>query len=62
VPVVAITDGPLSPPVRFASVSFEVVEAEVRAFRSLSASMCLALALAVSFGHRLEVPAKRPGA
>ncbi len=59
VPVIAITDSPLSPLVRFASVSFEVVEAEVQAFRSLSASMCLALALVVSLGHRLESGAGR---
>jgi DNA-binding MurR/RpiR family transcriptional regulator len=54
VPVVAITDGPLSPLAPFARVSLEVVEAEVQAFRSLSASMCLALALAVALGHRLD--------
>ncbi len=60
-PVIAITDSPLSPLVRFATVSFEVIEAEVEAFRPLSASMCLALALVVSLGHRLqEVPASGP--
>lgn len=59
VPVIAITDSPLSPLARFASVSFEVIEAEVQAFRSLSASMCLALALVVSLGHRLETAAGR---
>lgn len=57
VPVIAITDSLLSPLARFARVSFEVVEAEVQAFRSLSASMCLALALVVSLGHRLEAEA-----
>lgn len=57
VPVIAITDSPLSPLIRFASVGFEVVEAEVQAFRSLSASMCLALTLVVALGHRLDASA-----
>jgi DNA-binding MurR/RpiR family transcriptional regulator len=54
VPAIVITDGPLSPLTQFASVSFEVIEAEVETFRSLSASMCLALVLMVALGHRLE--------
>lgn len=54
IPVIAITDSPLSPLARIATVSFEVVEAEVEAFRPLSASMCLALTLVVALGHRLE--------
>jgi DNA-binding MurR/RpiR family transcriptional regulator len=54
VPAIVITDGPLSPLTRFATVSFEVIEAEVETFRSLSASMCLALVLVVALGHRLE--------
>lgn len=58
-PVVAITDGPLSPLARLATVSLEVVEAEVQAFRSLSASMCLALALAVALGQKLEAGQRR---
>jgi DNA-binding MurR/RpiR family transcriptional regulator len=54
VPAIVITDGPLSPLTPFATVSFEVIEAEVETFRSLSASMCLALVLVVALGHRLE--------
>jgi DNA-binding MurR/RpiR family transcriptional regulator len=54
VPTIVITDGPLSPLTQFATVSFEVIEAEVETFRSLSASMCLALVLVVALGHRLE--------
>jgi DNA-binding MurR/RpiR family transcriptional regulator len=54
VPVVAITDGPLSPLLRHADVGFEVVEAEVEAFRPLSASMCLALSLVVALGQHLD--------
>jgi DNA-binding MurR/RpiR family transcriptional regulator len=60
-PVVAITDGPLSPLARIATVSLEVVEAEVQSFRSLSASMCLALVLAVALGQRLEADAATAG-
>jgi hypothetical protein len=37
-----------------AKVAFEVLELEVAGFRSLSASMCLALGLVVSLGERLE--------
>ncbi len=48
--VVAITDSPLA---RSAGASFEVVEAEIRAFRSLSASTYPVLAL----GDRLETTA-----
>ncbi|MCZ6587787.1 MAG: MurR/RpiR family transcriptional regulator [Alphaproteobacteria bacterium] len=51
--IVAITDGPLSPLVGPADVSFEVEEAQVESFRALSASMCLALALVVGLGYRL---------
>jgi len=54
VPAIVVTDGPLSPLTRSATVSLEVVEAEVETFRSLSASMCLALVLVVALGHRLE--------
>ena len=53
VSMVAITDSPLSPLVRPATVSFEIMENEVHAFRSLTAPMCLALTLAVSLGHRV---------
>jgi len=54
VPVIGLTDSPLSPLARSASVSLEVVEAEVEAFRPLAASMCLALALVVALGHHLH--------
>ena len=53
IPLIGITDGPLSPLARFADVSFEVVEGEARGFRPLSAAMCLVLALAVSLGHHI---------
>lgn len=63
VPIVAVTDGPLSPLVGLARVAFEVEDAELREFRALSATMCLSLALVVQLGQRLaeRVPARRRG-
>ncbi len=53
VPIVSITDSPLSPLAMESSVTFEVRENEDRAFRSLVAPMCLAQTLVVALGHRL---------
>jgi DNA-binding MurR/RpiR family transcriptional regulator len=53
VPIIGITDGPLSPLARLAEVSLEVVESEVQDFRPLSAAMCLALTITVALGHHL---------
>nr|WP_319390351.1 MurR/RpiR family transcriptional regulator [uncultured Cohaesibacter sp.] len=52
--VVAITDTPLSPLSGLADVSLEVVEEDVGGFRTYSATFCLAAALAVSIGTRLN--------
>lgn len=52
VPVIAITDSPFSPLVPSADVQFEIVEADYSGFRSLSATLCLAMALAVATGAR----------
>ena len=52
VPVIAITDSPFSPLSPGARVQFEVVEADYSGFRSLSATLCLAMALAVATGAR----------
>ncbi len=48
VPVVAITDSPFSPLTRNAKAWIEVVESDYGAFRSLSATMTVAIAVAVS--------------
>lgn len=48
VPVVAITDSPFSPLTRCARAWIEVVESDYGAFRSLCATMTVALAIAVS--------------
>lgn len=53
VPVIAITDVTLSPLYSLATVSFEVEEASVKNFRSLSATMCLAISLIISLGQSL---------
>ena len=59
VPVIAITDGPLSPLVRSATVAFELGDDSSRPFRSLVEPLCLAQSLVVSVGHQL---AERNGA
>ena len=53
VPVVAITDGPLSPLQAPSKVCFELAEDSSRPFRSLVAPLCLAQALVMSTGHQL---------
>ena len=62
VPVIAITDGPLSPLVPSAKVCFELADDSSKPFRSLVAPLCLAQALVMSTGHRLaEKPEPRAG-
>jgi DNA-binding MurR/RpiR family transcriptional regulator len=61
VPVLAITDGPLSPLKAAASVCFELADDSSKPFRSLVAPLTLAQALVVSTGHHLaEAPARAP--
>ncbi|WP_414472283.1 MurR/RpiR family transcriptional regulator [Microvirga sp. M2] len=52
IPVVAITDSAFSPLVASADVWLEVAEADFGAFRSLSASFALAMALAVGTAEK----------
>ncbi len=52
VPIVAITDSSFSPLAQFARVWFEVAEADFAGFRSLSATMALAMALTVGVGEK----------
>ncbi|WP_374368424.1 MurR/RpiR family transcriptional regulator [Dongia sp.] len=52
VPLIAMTDSPFSPLAPAASVLFEVVETDFAGFRALSASLCLAMTLAVAVGER----------
>ncbi len=53
VPIVAITDSPLSPLALEARVAFEIKDNQQRPFRSLVAPMCLAQTLVVSLGHHM---------
>lgn len=53
VKIIALTDSPLSPIARHASVSFEVDQSPVLPFRSLVAPLCLAQSLVVALGHQL---------
>ncbi|HVO01988.1 MAG TPA: MurR/RpiR family transcriptional regulator [Candidatus Cybelea sp.] len=50
--VIVISDSMVSPISRFASVFFEIKDAEVQGFRSLTASLCLAQTLAVGLAMR----------
>ncbi|MDM0014854.1 MurR/RpiR family transcriptional regulator [Variovorax sp. J22P168] len=59
VPVIAITDGPLSPLKASSRVCFELADDSSKPFRSLVAPLCLAQALVVSTGHLLAEQAGR---
>lgn len=54
VPVIAITDSSFSPLARAATEWFEVAEADCAGFRSLSATMALAMALTVAVAERRQ--------
>lgn len=51
-PLIAISDSQLSPVANGAEVCFEIKDAEVRQFRSLTASMCLAQTLVISYAYK----------
>jgi DNA-binding MurR/RpiR family transcriptional regulator len=53
IPVIAITDGPLSPLRNLSRVCLELGVDSTQVFRSLVAPMCLAQALVVGAGYRL---------
>lgn len=53
-PVLVITDSPLSPLAPLASLVLPVQDAQVKGFRALSATMCLAVSLVIALGRRLE--------
>jgi len=59
VPVIVITDSPVSPLARSATVSFDLGDPSDRPFRSLVEPLCLAQALVVSVGHQLAEPKPR---
>jgi DNA-binding MurR/RpiR family transcriptional regulator len=49
--LLAITDSPVSPIGRSAHLVLQVRESEIRAFRTLSASLCLAQALVIGYAY-----------
>lgn len=57
-PLIAISDSRLSPVARDAAVCFEIKDAEVRQFRSLTASMCLAQTLVISYAYKYGLEAE----
>jgi len=52
--IVAISDTRLSPISREADVVFEIKDAEVRQFRSLTATLCLAQTLVISYAFQVQ--------
>jgi DNA-binding MurR/RpiR family transcriptional regulator len=53
-PTVVITDSPLSPLAGLADVRFEIAESDFGSFRSLAATFCLAITLAVALAEKRE--------
>jgi len=52
--IIAITDSRISPVAGVADLCFEIKDAEVRQFRSLTASLCLAQTLVISYAFEME--------
>ncbi len=52
--IIAITDSRLSPIAASSDLVFEIKDAEVRQFRSLTASLCLAQTLVISYAFDME--------
>lgn len=59
-PILAISDSPVSPIAKGSAQLLLVREVEVRSFRSLSASLCLAQALAIGFAFSQTNDAQGP--
>lgn len=60
-PLIAISDSRLSPIARDAAVCFEIKDAEVRQFRSLTASMCIAQTLVISYAYQYGLEKSKLG-
>ncbi|TWI03070.1 RpiR family transcriptional regulator [Luteimonas cucumeris] len=60
--VLSISDSLVSPVAKPAALVLQVREAEIRKFRSLSASMCLAQALVISYAFAASQAPRKPGA
>ncbi|QRM57431.1 MurR/RpiR family transcriptional regulator [Sinorhizobium sp. BG8] len=55
IPVVAVTDTIVSPLRKFDAITLSVAEVDFGAFRSLSATLCLAMALSVAVGTARQI-------
>ena len=58
--ILSISDSRVSPIAKKASITLQVRDSEVRSFRSLAASMCLAQAVVIGFAFTTQGGAKRP--
>jgi DNA-binding MurR/RpiR family transcriptional regulator len=58
--IIAITDSRLSPIAGAADLCFEIKDAEVRQFRSLTASLCLAQSLVISYALEIDGKVRQP--
>ena len=58
--ILSISDSRVSPIAKRATVALQVQDSEVRNFRSLAASMCLAQALAIGFAFETEGKRSKP--
>jgi DNA-binding MurR/RpiR family transcriptional regulator len=56
--VLSISDSLVSPTAKPATLALQVKEAEIRKFRSLAATMCLAQALVISYAFETQNPAQ----
>ena len=56
--VIVITDSDVAPVVRNAEIAFVIKDAEVRSFRSLTSTLCLAQTLCIALGYRRESKGK----
>ena len=59
--IIAISDSRLSPIARNAELCFEVKDAEFRKFRSLTATLCLAQTLVISYAFQLTAAREHGG-
>jgi len=60
--VLSISDSPVSPVARSATLTLQVREAEVRQFRSLSTSMCLAQSLVIGYAFATAITTRNGSA
>jgi DNA-binding MurR/RpiR family transcriptional regulator len=57
--VLSISDSLVSPTAKPATLALQVKEAEIRKFRSLAATMCLAQALVISYAFEVSQAQER---